>query len=64
MNNNFKDFFNKEEIIYEDNKEKLQYSISKFIQLAIDEYEKINDKKNLKVSLYIDKVFLYNKKII
>ena len=62
MNNNFTDFFNKEEIIYEDNKEKLQYSISKFIQLAIDEYEKINDKKKPKsIIIYRQGVSLQQK---
>ena len=46
INNTFTDFFNKEEIIEEKNKEQLQYCVSSFIREGIVEYNKNNNKKN------------------
>ena len=42
INTSFTNFYNKEIIIEETNKEKLQFGISEFIKEALDEYEKFN----------------------
>ena len=43
INDSFTNFFNKEEIIKEENnKEQLQYCVSKFIELAVEAYKKEN----------------------
>ena len=43
INDSFTDFYNKEEIVKEDNyKEQLQYCVSKFIELAVEAYKKEN----------------------
>lgn len=48
INDTFTNFFNKEQIINEKNKEQLQYSVSSFIKEAVVAFNKKNKKKTEK----------------
>ena len=62
INDSFTDFFNKEEIIKEENyKEKLRYSVSKFIEEAITAYNNINKEIPKGIIIYRQGVSLQQK---
>ena len=64
INNTFTDFFNKEEIIEEKNKEQLQYCVSSFIREGIVEYNKINKKNPQGIIIYRQGVSLQQKEYL
>ena len=64
MNNTYTDFFNKEDIISEKNKEELQFSISSFIKTAIASYLKKNGKIPKNILIYRQGVSLQQKNFL
>ena len=64
INDTFTDFFNKEEIINEKNKEQLQYSVSSFIKEAVVAYNKRNKKKPKNIIIYRQGVSLQQKEFL
>ena len=64
LNDTFTDFFNKEEIINEKNKEQLQYSVSSFIKEAVVAYNKRNKKKPKNIIIYRQGVSLQQKEYL
>ena len=65
INDSFTDFFNKEEIIKEENnKEQLQYCVSSFIEEAIEAYKKINKEKPKGIIIYRQGVSLQQKEYL
>ena len=61
INTSFTNFYNKEIIIHEEKKEKLQFCISGFIKEAISKYNALNDKLPLGVIIYRQGVSLQQK---
>ena len=64
INENFTNFFNKEEIIHEKNKSQLQYSISTFIKQAIVAYNKKNKKNPKNIIIYRQGVSYHQKEYL
>ena len=65
INDSFTNFYNKEEIIKEkNNKEKLQYCVSSFIDEAINVYKKENDEAPSNVIIYRQGVSLQQKEYL
>ena len=65
INDSFTNFFNKETIIKEDNnKEQLQYCVSKFIEIAIEEYKKENKEYPKGIIIYRQGVSLQQKQYL
>ena len=64
INDTFTDFFNKEEIINEKNKEQLQYSVSSFIKEAVVAYNKRNKKNPKNIIIYRQGVSLQQKEFL
>ena len=64
MNDTYTDFFNKEDIISEKNKEQLQFSISSFIKTAIASYLKKNGKIPKNIIIYRQGVSLQQKNFL
>ena len=65
INDSYTDFFNKEEIIKEENnKEQLQYCVSSFIEEAIEEYKKNNKEKPKGIIIYRQGVSLQQKEYL
>ena len=65
INDSFTNFFNKETIIKEDsNKKQLQYCISNFIELAIEEYRKENGEYPKGIIIYRQGVSLQQKEYL
>ena len=65
INNSFTNFFNKEEIIEEENnKEQLQYCISSFIEKAIEVYKKENKESPKGIIIYRQGVSLQQKEYL
>ena len=65
INDSFTNFFNKEEIIKEDNnKEQLQYCISSFIEKAIEIYKKENKESPKNIIIYRQGVSLQQKEYL
>ena len=65
INDSFTDFFNKEEIINEENnKEQLQYCVSTFIEEAIEAYKNINKEKPKGIIIYRQGVSLQQKEYL
>jgi hypothetical protein len=52
IDNSFADFYNKEEIIFEDKIEQIQFCVSTFIEEAIPIYEKKNGEKPKNIIIY------------
>ena len=52
IDNSFADFYNKEEIIFEDKSEQIQFCVSTFIEEAIPIYEKKNGEKPKNIIIY------------
>ena len=61
INTSFTNFYNKESIIHEEKKEKLQFCISGFIKEAIVKYKNLNEKLPLGVIIYRQGVSLQQK---
>ena len=64
INDTFTDFFNKEEIIEEKNKERLQYCVSAFIKEAIVQYNKKNKINPEGIIIYRQGVSLQQKEYL
>ena len=65
INDSFTDFYNKEEIIQEENnKEQLQYCVSSFIEEAIEAYKKNNKEKPKGIIIYRQGVSLQQKEYL
>ena len=64
INDSFTDFFNREEIIEEENKEKLCYCISTFIEQAIAVYYKRNNFYPLNIIIYRQGVSFQQKEML
>jgi aubergine-like protein len=64
INDSFTDFFNKEQIINEKNKDQLQYSVSKFIKEAIAAYNDKNGKNPKNIIIYRQGVSLQQKEFL
>ena len=65
INDSYTDFFNKEEIINEENnKEQLQYCVSSFIEEAIEAYKKKNKEKPKGIIIYRQGVSLQQKEYL
>ena len=64
INDSFTDFFNKEQIINEKNKDQLQYSVSKFIKEAIAAYNEKNGKNPKNIIIYRQGVSLQQKEFL
>ena len=64
INDTFADFFNKEEIIEEKNKERLQYCVSAFIKEAIVQYNKKNKRNPEGIIIYRQGVSLQQKEYL
>jgi len=65
INNTFTNFFNKEEIIKEENnKEQLQYCVSSFIEKAIEVYKKENKEPPKNIIIYRQGVSLQQKEYL
>ena len=61
INDSFTDFYNKEEIIKEENKSKLQFCVSSFIEEAIVAYNKKNKELPKSIIIYRQGVSLHQK---
>jgi aubergine-like protein len=61
INESFTDFYNKEEIIKEENKSKLQFCVSSFIEEAIAAYNKKNKELPKSIIIYRQGVSLHQK---
>ena len=61
INDSFTDFYNKEEIIYEENKSQLQFCVSSFITEAIAVYNKKNNEYPKGIIIYRQGVSLHQK---
>jgi aubergine-like protein len=61
INDSFTDFYNKEEIIKEENKSKLQFCVSSFIEEAIAAYNKKNKELPKSIIIYRQGVSLHQK---
>ena len=64
INDSFTDFYNKEEIIKEENKEQLQFCISSFIEQAIVAYNKKNKAAPKGIVIYRQGVSLQQKEFL
>lgn len=64
INDSFTDFYNKEEIIKEENKEQLQFCISSFIEQAIVAYNKKNKNAPKGIVIYRQGVSLQQKEFL
>jgi hypothetical protein len=64
INDSFTDFYNKEEIIKEENKEQLQFCISSFIEQAIVAYSKKNKNAPKGIVIYRQGVSLQQKEYL
>ena len=64
INDSFTDFYNKEEIIKEENKEQLQFCISSFIEQAIVAYKKKNKNAPKGIVIYRQGVSLQQKEFL
>ena len=64
VDDNFCDFFNKQEIIEEKNKKKLKLCISKFIEEAITEYQRENENDPKGIIIYRQGVSLHQKEFL
>ena len=64
INDSFTDFYNKEEIIKEENKEQLQFCISSFIEQAIVAYNKKNKAAPKGIVIYRQGVALQQKEFL
>ncbi len=64
INESFTDFFNREEIIEEENKEQLCFCISIFIEQAISAYYKKNNNFPLSIVIYRQGVSLQQKELL
>lgn len=64
INDSFTDFYNKEEIIKEENKEQLQFCISSFIEQAIVAYNKKNKNATKGIVIYRQGVSLQQKEFL
>ena len=61
MNDSFTDFFNKEDIIKEENKEQFQFCVSSFIEQAVSTYNKQNKEMPKGIIIYRQGVSLQQK---
>ena len=61
INDSFTDFYNKEEIIKEENKTQLQFCVSSFIEEAVAAYNKKNEEMPKTVIIYRQGVSLHQK---
>ena len=64
INDSFTKFFNKEEIIFENNIQQLQYCISTFIEKAIEVYKKENKESPKNIIIYHQGVSLQQKEFL
>ena len=64
INENYTDFYNKENIINEDKKEQLNFCVSNFIEEACSEYEKKNKYKPDNIIIYRQGVSLHQKEFL
>ena len=64
INDSFTDFYNKEEIIKEENREQLQFCISSFIEQAIVAYNKKNKNTPKGIVIYRQGVSLQQKEFL
>ena len=64
INDSFTDFYNKEDIINEQNKTQLEFCVSAFIEEAIEEYKKNNKDKPKGIIIYRQGVSLQQKEFL
>ena len=64
INTSFTNFYNKETIIEEENKEQIQYCISKFIEEALVKYKDLNEQMPKGIIIYRQGVSLQQKKFL
>ena len=64
INDSFTDFYNKEEIIKEENKTQLEFCVSSFIEEAVEEFKKKNKNKPKGIIIYRQGVSLQQKEFL